>query len=168
MSDLVKKSGFTLLEVLIALGIIGSALVMLAVAWSGSFARLDKTQMSFEVASLLDQKMGELNRLYRGKPLSEIKEEEDGDFGDNFPQYSWRLKSKLLEPPDIASLLAATNDQLPSEVLSAFRSFRELLGKAVKEVEVTVIFKHPKRNLEFSATTYFIDYEQEFSLGLPN
>lgn len=166
--DRARPKGFTLLEVLLALALLGSSLVLLANAWLGSFARLDKTQMSFEVASLLDRKMVEIDRLYRGKSLDEIKDEDAGDFGEEFPQYSWTMKSRKLEMPDLAILMASENNSFPPEVVSAFRNLREAFSQAIKEVQVNIIFKAPKKNLEFSATTYFVNYDQELQLGLPS
>jgi hypothetical protein len=33
------------------------------------------------------------------------------------------------------------------------------LSKSVKEVTVSVLVKNPKKDLEFSVTTYFVDYD---------
>lgn len=162
-----KKNGFTLLETLLALGIMGTSLFLLVNAWTGSFGRLEKTQLSFEVASLLERKMGELERKYRGRPLAEIPEDEEtGDFGEEYPKYSWKVQAKNLELPNLAPLLTAeSNEPPPQEVLSALQTFSETLSKSVKEVKLTIYYKHPKRTQDYSISTYFVDYENELNLG---
>ncbi len=70
-----KNHGFTLLEALLAMAILSTALLLLANSWSASFNRVKKTQLNFELSTLLDRKMSELIREYAGKPITEIPEE---------------------------------------------------------------------------------------------
>ena len=161
------KNGFTLLETLLAMAFLATALLLLANASSGAAARVNKTQTNFELASLLERKMGEIDRLYKEKPLSEIPEEKEDDFGDIYPKYSWKLKSRKFEFPDIASTLSAKEGGVDAMTLSLVKQMTDQISKSVKEVSVTVIFKGPKKNIEVSATTYFIDFDKGISMGMP-
>jgi len=88
MNKLVGKSasGFTLLEVMVALSIISIVLVSLLISQSLGVSLQDETKFN-TTAALLAQ-----------KKISEIESEKDydlaadsGDFGDDFPNYFWEL-----------------------------------------------------------------------------
>ena len=163
-----REIGFTLLEVLIAMMLLAVALVMLSNSWSAAFARLDKTQISFMLASRLEMKMNELERKYKGKPLTEIQEEESGDFEDGTSEYTWKMASRKFTFPDIASSLSARDGGVDTMTMTIVKQMTDQISKSVKEVTVTVIYTNKKKKkLEASATTYFIDYDKGLNLGIP-
>jgi general secretion pathway protein I len=142
--------------------------MLLTNSWSGSFLRVRKTQQQFEVAALLERKMTDVEIEYRGKSTDEIPEEKSGDFGQEYPKYAWKLESKKLEIPDISATLASKDGGVDEFTATIVKQLTEGLSKAVKEVTVTVIFKEAKpKPLEYSVTTYFVDYDKEMPLGMP-
>ncbi len=148
--------------------ILSSALLLLTNSWSGSYLRIRKTQQQFEVAALLERKMTEIDLEYRGKPLDEIPEEKEEDFGKEYPQYSWKLTSKKLEIPDISSTLSSKDGGVDEFTMSIIKQLTEGLSKAIKEVTVTVLMKVPKgKTLEYSITTYFVDHDRDLNLAIP-
>lgn len=156
--------GFTLLETLIAMAILSGALILLSNAWGGAFRSIKKSKQQHEVALLLERKLTELDLEFRGKPLSEIPESREEDFGKEFPDARWKMKSKELEFPDLSPILKSqenNNDGGIGETL--FKALAENIKKSVKEVEVTVIVKEGKKAKHFSAVTYFVDYDQPLS-----
>jgi len=133
--------------------------------------RQSKMQILNEMSSLLERKMLDLEIEYSGKSLDSIPEEKEEEFGSENPNYSWKLESKKMEFPDIGALMTAQSGGAAQEVLSIMNQFRDHLSKSVKEVKMTIIYKVSnsktgKKNLEASATRYFIDYDKEVS-GLP-
>lgn len=163
-----KKNGFTLLETMIAVVIMGTGLLLLANSWTSSFSRVRKTQLTFEVASLLERKMTEIELEYRGKPLTEIPEEREDSFGDEYPQYTWKLNSQDLAIPDVSSTLSAQDGGVDQFTASLVKQLTEGLSKAVKEVTLTVVYKPPQgKTLEYTITTYFVDYDKELNFGMP-
>lgn len=156
--------GFTLLEVLIALVILAGGLLVLNSSWSTNSLRMRKANIFNNSATLLQKKMVETEALYAGKPLEEIPEEESGDFGTDHPTYRWELKSRELEFPDLSALIIGEGEA-DETLLSMIRQMTELISKSVKEVKVTVFVKTNKKEVSFSATTYFVDYSKE--IGLP-
>jgi general secretion pathway protein I len=165
----VKKlsRGFTLLEVMMAMVLLSIALVMLSESWGAAFTRVKKTQISFELAALLERKMDDYERKYKGKSIDEIQDEEADDFGDEYPQYSWKMTSKKFEFPDIASTLTARDGGVDTMTQTVIKQMTDQISKAVKEVTITVIYKHPKKPIEVNATTYFIDYDKPLNLTGP-
>jgi general secretion pathway protein I len=158
--------GFTLLETLIAMVIMASAILLLANSWSASTLRIRKAQVAFEVSGLLERKMAEIDRDLRGKSFSEIPEDKEGDFGEKYPQYSWKLKSKKLEFPDISAFLSSREGGVDPMTQMVIRQITEQMAKSIKEVTVTLIKKNEKKDLEFKVTTYYVDYTKEPVLGV--
>jgi general secretion pathway protein I len=164
-----RQKGFTLLEVTIAMVILASGLLLLANSWSAGFLKIRKTQFSFEVASLLDRKMAEIELKYTGKALTEIP---DGPVEESFddeahPEYSWRLESRKLEIPDMTSTLTTQAGGASEMLIQIVKQMTEALSKSVKEVTVTVIYTKDAQKLEWSVTTYFVDFDKPLALGVP-
>lgn len=163
-----KSRGFTLIEVMIAMIIVTAAVVAAANLWSGNFMRMRKSAIQYDVAALLERKMVEVEAKYSVKPVNEIPEEESGDFGSDFPQYRWAMKSRDMELPDLTALLMASQKEGTDEMLiSMIKQMSEFLSKAIKEVKVSIFVKRKGKDkeLEYSATQYFVDYNKEFSGG---
>ena len=158
------KKGFTLLEVMIAMMIIAGAILVLANSWSGSFMKIRKATLNNNVATLLERKMIETEAKYKNK-FNEIPENESGDFGSENPMYTWEVKSKELKVPDLTPLLVGKEGGADEMLISMIKQLTEYLNKTIKEVKVTVFVKTPKKTVEYSATTYMIDYSQDLGLG---
>lgn len=155
-----NPKGFTLLEVLLAMMVIASGLFILTNAWSGTYNRLRKTQVQVQMASLLERKVAELEREYKGKSLDSIPEEKEDDFGSDVPNYSWSMKSRKLEIPDLTSSLTSKAGGANEDMLRIMKLFTEHLSKSIKEVKVSVIFKEKKKNITADVTFYMIDYDR--------
>ncbi|PWU17237.1 MAG: general secretion pathway protein GspI [Bdellovibrio sp.] len=149
------------------MAIMASGLILLVNTWGGSFVRLDRTQRAFEAAELLNRKMIEYEIKYRGRPLEEIKDEEDGKF-DGYPEYTWEMSSKKMEFPDLASTLTSREGGADAITLNAIKQLTDAISKSIKEVTVTVNYtRKGKKPQTFSVTTYFVDYNKSASLGVP-
>lgn len=157
--------GFTLIEVLVALFILTGAIIVVANAWSGNFLRIRKSAMFNDVATLLERKMVETEVKYKEKSLSEIPEEEGDDFGSDYPNYRWTLKSRDLELPDLTPLLVGQEEGANESVIQMLKQMTDTISKAVKEVRITVYAKRGNKEVEFSATQYFVDYQKDVVPG---
>lgn len=161
-----KSTGFTLIETLVALVITVSAGLLIANAWSGNFLRVRKTALYNNVALLLERKMVEIEAKNQGKKITEIADEE-GTFGDDFPQYRWKFSTQPFEMPDLTPLLTKNSTSGTDEMLlTVLSKMRDILGKTVIEGTVTVYVKAGGKELPFSVTTYFVDYESDVNMGL--
>jgi len=79
-----KASGFTLLEVMIALAIIAIALVAALGSQSQSVSLANEAKFTTTVTLLAQGKMAELEAMDAKDLISD-----GGDFGEDFPGYRW-------------------------------------------------------------------------------
>jgi len=80
------SSGFTLLEVMIAIAIIAIALVAVFGSQSQSLSLANEAKFSTTAALLAQSKMAEIETLNPKDLVSG-----SGDFGEDFPDYRWEL-----------------------------------------------------------------------------
>ena len=160
------RKGFTLVEVLLAMIILSSALVLLTTSWGGSYARIRKTKIKTEVMALLQRRMVEVDLKYRGKSLDSIPEEpEEEDFGSEYPQYRSKVESKKFDFPDLTSVLTSKENGANQALIMIMKQLQEHLNKTVKEVKVSVYYKpEGGHELVYSITTYFVDYDKEITV----
>ena len=62
--------------------------------------------------------------------------------------------------PDLSAVLVSQG-QGDANLLSMIKQTQEFIGQSVKEATVSVFVKAGKKEVEFSVTTYFVDYTQE-------
>ena len=160
-----KSQGFTLIEVLVALMIVSAAIMASASLWSGNFTTMRKSSLNYDVATILERKMVEIEAKYKQVPLLEVPAEESGDFGSEYPQFRWSMKSREMEFPDLTPIIMGQNEEPNEQLLSMIKQMTEYLNRAIKEVQVSVFVKRGKRELEFTATQYFVDYTRDFAGG---
>jgi general secretion pathway protein I len=89
------RAGFSLLEVMVALGLLASALMALA-ELSGQALRNHAYARDLSAATLLARgKMVELEQQYEDQGFRDFEESEDGDFADQGrPDLKWRVELK--------------------------------------------------------------------------
>lgn len=157
------KSGFTLLEVLVAVAILVGGIVVVSTAWSGNFLRVRKATLYSNVALLLERKINELDAEFKDKPLSEIVDK-DGDFGSELSQYRWTLTTHEFQMPDLTQMILGKDGMKEDQFVSFIKQMQEFISKSIKEATVTIYVKSGKTEVPFSVTTYFVDYSQEMAL----
>ena len=160
-----NRRGFTLLETLLAVIILSAGILLLTQSWSGSFLRIRKTQMNQEVSALLERKMAEIDLEYRGKPLESIKEEDEDDFGSEYPNYKWKMTSKEFQAPNLSNIMTSKDGGADQMMMTVITQLTEHLSKTIKEVKVSVIYTKGKKPIEQSIVTYFVDYNKPLSIG---
>lgn len=154
------QKAFTLIEVILALMVMSSGLFILTNAWSGTYTRLQKTQIQVQLAALLERKITDIEREYKGKPLDSIPEEKEDDFGSDIPYYSWKMESRKLEIPDLSATLTSKEGGANENLLRIMKLFTEHLSKSIKEVRIKVTHKGKVKPVSADVTIYMIDYDR--------
>lgn len=140
--------------------VIASGLFILVNSWSGTYARLLKTQVQVQMASLLERKVAEIEREYKGKSLETIPEEKEDNFGSELPQYTWRMKSRKMEIPNLSASLTAQEGGADQTMLEMMKVFTEHLSNSIKEVNISVIYTDGRKPIVADVTIYMIDYDK--------
>lgn len=160
-----RQGGFTLVEVLVAMVIMIGGVIVIANAWSGNFSRVRSARINNVAATLLERKMTEIEFEFYDKSIDEVREEDAGDFGAMYPGYSWEMKAKEFEMPDLSGALTSREGGADETLLMIMRTTAEFFKKSVKEVSVTVIYKPRKGNpIRHTVTTFLVDYTKEMPL----
>ena len=153
-----KLKGFTLIEVMVAMMIMVGAIIILYTSTAGTQARIRKSRVYNNVALLLERKIAEVEAKNTGKSITELSDEE-GDFGKDFPEYRWTFAVQPFEMPDLSA--AVTRDGASEMLLTILSTLRETMSQSIMEGTVTVFVKSGDKEVPFSVTTYFVDYEKE-------
>lgn len=85
-------SGFTLLEVMVALAIIATVLISVYKLHTQSLALALETRFNSIAPFLAQQKLAEL-----AVEEADLQETESGDFGEDFPDFRWRMVMEKME-----------------------------------------------------------------------
>ncbi len=81
-----QHAGFTLLEVMVAMAIMAITLMAVLDSQSMSISLAGEAKFSTSASFLAQKKMAEME-IIKAKDLAS----DSGDFGDNYPNYSWEL-----------------------------------------------------------------------------
>jgi general secretion pathway protein I len=165
-SRLKSQKGFSLFEILIALVILAGVFTVVGMAWSTSQLRLRKMKLNNQVAYLLDYKVADIERQYRDQ-ITLLPEDDAGDFedmGKDYKAFSWKLKSKKFELPDLTPLLIKDQGKADPMVTMLLGQMKDFFAQAAKEVTITVVYTYKKQKVEYSATTFLIDFNQQLPI----
>jgi general secretion pathway protein I len=95
-----RRAGFTLLEMMVALGILATSYVALMQAQSGSI-RLSAYGKRITIATFLAQaKMEETDELLAREGFPDMDDEDEGNFEElGYPSFKWQLAVRKVELP---------------------------------------------------------------------
>jgi general secretion pathway protein I len=107
MKRIIPQSGFTFLEVMIAVAVISIALVTLIGSQSQSVSIVTISRQNLAASFLAQQKLAELEASLYDDLYSD-----SGRFEDDFSQYGWRTEVSVLGPDETE--IEGTADMLKS------------------------------------------------------
>jgi general secretion pathway protein I len=94
----VKAAGFTLLEVMVALGVLAMALMAIADLSGNALRNHDYARQLSQATLLARGKMAGLEEAYEDKGFKDFDESDEGDFADEgHPEFKWRVELKKPE-----------------------------------------------------------------------
>ncbi len=176
-----RRAGFTLLEVMVALGILAGALVLSSEIVTGALRNHERA-IHLEVATLLARgKMAAVEDHYEWKGFRATDEQDEGTFEtDGHPEVKWRLEVKvppvevgpdavvkvltgsdqslkdLLPSPDKNPQLAPFQAALTAALQGVLGHLGEQLKRGVRQVRLTVSWPEGAREESFSITTHMV------------
>ncbi len=103
---MIRCGGFTLLEVMIAMAILAITLVTVYQSQSQSISMASSSRF-LTTASLLAQ--GRMAEADAAEPLALVSA--DGNFGDDYPGYTWRLEVSAVEELPLLKRIVLTVTQ---------------------------------------------------------
>ncbi len=164
-----SNEGFTLLEVIIALAILASSMMVLTSSWNGNFRRVRTAKLKTQAVHLLQKKMTEIEVLY-GNDVKRLPDGvQKGVFKDpNLKRYSWEWESGEFKMPDIGRLFTQDEGTVDEMSLKVINKMKKYLEASIREVKVTLIYKASSKAKaqKFSIATILVDYDTPLDLGL--
>lgn len=171
-----NQSGFTLLEVMIAMAIMLVSFSSILTIQSSSMGSALKSRQIHEVSMLARAAMAQTEVEISGKPFKEISEETSGQFADPYQDYTWIRKVKEVTFPNLAALSGSggsesdskrerEDDEKNSQMMEQLgKVITTFLGKAIREVTITVQWKRGTTTQTYDVAMYWVDLNSELNL----
>ena len=172
-----RTSGFTLIEVMIAIGILAIGMGAILVAENNSLdVTLRATRMT-TVAMLAKNSLIEAERELEGKTFLEVRTDSSGKFDAPFTEYTWTRKIKEITFPNLmgpqgsgasgadAGAAAGGVQKIDANVERVVKVATNYLSKASREVNVTISWKEKGKDQSFSVSQYWVDLKHEFDIN---
>ncbi len=179
-----RGAGFTLLEVMIALAILGSGLVIISQSHQNSVRAAIRARQTTVATMLARYMMVEVEDKLFEEGFSDFDEEEKGDFEEEgFTDFTYKLKVDKVELPSnvnkdsVASMLGGDSSStegsssstsaadalspvqaIGGQVLSSqFEMIRNVLEQSIRRVSISVLWKEGTREKAVTVVGFFTD-----------
>lgn len=160
-----SSSGFTLLEVIIAMAIMVVSFAAILAVQGGSMAATTRAKQMNIVGMLARNQMVETEFKIQGKKLDEARKEESGTFPPPYDEYAWKTEIKELKFPRLPFGNGDSNSQGAEAAEMLTKLVTNYLSKSLREVTVTVMWKKGGHPQTFSLSTFWVDLNHDFSLS---
>ena len=165
--NLVKlsKSGFTLLEVVIAIGILAISLVAIFDLQGGNIAVAQRTQYITVATFLARSKMVDIERELFKTGFSDFAESESGNFDtEGRPDFRWDAQVSKVEIPIPTSFPGSEDNPNASMMMGASSFITDMIKNSLRECVVTVTWNEGAEEQSLKLTTHFIDVNKATQL----
>ena len=161
----IERKGFTLVELIMALMILASFVMIASRMRFGNHKRIEKAYQYHRAVQLLEKKMTELELEWSQEKLSSPPEDGSGTFEEE-ENFSWSFKTRPLELPKAAQLAKLVGSADDASITIA-KMTTGVLSELVWEVKLTVHYKMAKSKSDYSLTSYFVDYSKDLQISRP-
>jgi prepilin-type N-terminal cleavage/methylation domain-containing protein len=151
-----NKNGFSLLEVMIAVGILAVALLALMDLQSTAVISSGRAQATGMAGSLARLKMARLiidleAEMDKGSLPDERAEQ--GDFAEEgYPDYRWEMQLRAVEVPEIPLPEEAASDIITRII----ETITKQISKATRELKLTVFWKELEGENSIDVVTHLV------------
>ena len=163
-----SQSGFTLIEVMIAVGILAIGIGAILVAENNSLEVTIRAKRMTTVAMLAKNSLIEAERAISGKTFTEVKTEESGQFDAPFQEFRWERKIKEIVFPNILDQSKATKDEvnkIDENTARVVKIATSYLSKASREITVTIKWTDKKEEQKFVVSQYWVDLDHAIDIN---
>lgn len=162
------QAGFTLLEVMIAVGILAIGIGAILVAENNSLDVTIRAKRMTTVAMLAKNALIQAERDISGKSFTEVKTEEGGQFDAPFQEYRWERKIKEISFPNIMDQAKEKKDEISKVDENTMRVVKiatSYLSKATREITVTIKWTEKKEEQKFVISQYWVDLDHAIDIN---
>lgn len=163
-----SRSGFTLIEVMIAVGILAIGIGAILVAENSSLDVTLRAKRMTTVAMLAKNALVQAEREISGKSFTEVKAEDHGRFDAPFQDFSWERKIKEIAFPNILDQGKAKKDEI-SKVDEATERVAKIatsyLSKSSREITITIKWMDKKEEQKFTVSQYWVDLDHALDIN---
>jgi prepilin-type N-terminal cleavage/methylation domain-containing protein len=163
-----KNTGFTLLEVMIAIGILAIGIGAILTAENNSLDVTMRAKRMTTVAMLAKNALIQAERDVTGKSFTEVKTDDHGQFDAPFQDYTWERKIKEIKFPNILDQSQAKKDEVSTVDENTQRVVKiatTFLSKATREIIVTIKWVDKKEAQKFVVSQYWVDLDYAFDIN---
>ncbi len=153
-----NRSGFTLLEVVVAIGILAISLVAIFEMQGGNIETAMRTR-DITVATLLARsKMIDIERELFEEGFGDFEESMSGTFEEEgWPEFSWEAEITKVEMPIPDSFPGADENPNAALMMGAASFITDMIKNSLRECALTVSWDVGGDTRDFQVTTHFID-----------
>lgn len=163
-----NKNGLTLIEVLVALAIIASALPAIILTRRNNIESMIVARRMNIVAMLAKQRMIQAEIEVQGKPFTEVSESVSGQFDPPHQDYSWTREIKEVTFPNLLTGLSESGDGSGGKSQTGMQAedmVTKYLSNSVRELVITVSWKSGEDVQSYKVAQYWVNLNSEMSLG---
>ena len=163
-----NNQGFTLIEVMIAVGILAIGIGAILVAENNSLDVTLRAKRMTTVATLARNSMIDAERELQGKTFEESKTEGSGKFDAPYAEYTWERKIKEITFPDVLKPSGAgadgkkTEEAVDPNIEKIVKVSTNFLSKSSREINIKIKWVEKGEKQEFSVSQYWVDLNHEF------
>jgi len=178
-----NAGGFSLMEVMVAIGILAISLVALLDVQGGSINLASRTK-GITIATLLARsKMIDIERDLFKEGFSDFTEEMEGDFSEEgWPDYRWSASLTKVKIPmpsggigdtgsndgSGTSSGSTTGSNPYAGMMSGYTSFiTDMISNALRECILTVSWGDGRDDQTFTVSTHFVEYSRSMPTEVP-
>ena len=168
-----QESGFTLIEVMIAVGILAIGIGAILVAENNSLDVTIRAKRMTTVATLAKNTLIDAERELQGKTFDETKTESAGKFDAPYNEYSWERKIKEITFPNVMNPAASGGAEgaakkedsgvVDPNIERVVKIATNYLSKSSRELTVTIKWTEKGEKQSFSVSQYWVDLNHEFN-----
>lgn len=157
------EAGFTMLEVLIALGIMMVSFAAILGVQSNSINTTDRSKRLTTVAMLAKNQMLDTESMLEGKSFKEVSKEDEGTFEEPHQEFSWKREIKEIKFPNLLPA-GQSGDSDSTETERFGKLLAKFLSDSIREVTITIKFKRGNQEQSYKLSTYWVDFNRDFTL----